>query len=303
VLLPGEVFDLNETVGPRDEAHGYKVAPVIAQGELVDGIGGGTCQVSGTLYGAAYFAGLDIVERYPHSRPSWYIKLGLDATVVYPSINFRIRNPFDHPVVLHETVKRGVVRAEVLGPERTRTVTFFRRLDEVMPFEQVERETDKLPEGKRVLAQRGMPGFKTTIFQLVREGAYAWRSRTQHQYPPTSQIVDVGTGPSDQTTKAQDDPHPEYLADQYLVVTQGPGIRTPGVKDPEPGGGTTESRVPGPTGRPGWQKKAGMPYWESEDEASAEAESADDGATAPADGKKNDQKKKDGAKGKKGKKG
>src|SRR5690606_26048446 len=67
VLLPGETFDFNATVGPRDEANGYKVAPVIAQGELVDGIGGGTCQISGTLHGAAFFAGLRMVERYPHT--------------------------------------------------------------------------------------------------------------------------------------------------------------------------------------------------------------------------------------------
>ncbi len=65
--LPGETFDFNSVVGPRDEANGYKVAHVIAEGELVDGIGGGTCQISGTLHGAAFFAGLDIVERYPHA--------------------------------------------------------------------------------------------------------------------------------------------------------------------------------------------------------------------------------------------
>ena len=100
VILPGETFDFNEVVGPRDEANGYKVAPVIAQGELVDGIGGGTCQIAGTLHGAAFFGGLDIVERRPHTRPSFYIKMGLDATVVYPTITLRLRNSFDHPVVL-----------------------------------------------------------------------------------------------------------------------------------------------------------------------------------------------------------
>ena len=125
VVMPGQTFDFNGTVGPRDEAHGYKVAPVIAQGELVDGLGGGTCQISGTLHGAAFFAGLHMVERYPHSRPSYYIKLGLDATVVYPTINFRFKNTFDFPIVLHETVQNGVVRAEILGPERKLTVTYF----------------------------------------------------------------------------------------------------------------------------------------------------------------------------------
>ena len=107
-----------------------------------------------TLHGAAFFAGLEMVERYAHTRPSYYIKLGMDATVVYPTINFRFRNPFDFPIVLHQTVKSGVVRAEILGPKRTHTVTFFRRLDGVVPFEELVRETDKLPQGARVLVQR-----------------------------------------------------------------------------------------------------------------------------------------------------
>src|SRR6185436_14199483 len=219
VVLPGEVFDFNGVVGPRDEAHGYRVAPVIAQGELVDGLGGGTCQISGTLHGAAFFAGLEIVERYPHSRPSYYIKLGLDATVVYPTINFRFRNTFDFPIVLHETVANGVVRAEILGPERKLTVTYFRRIDEVLPFEEVERKTEKLPEGKRVLGQRGIPGFKTTSSRVVRDGAYAVRTKWSDSYPPTTQIIHVGSGPADENEKAQDDSHPEYVVDEYLTVT------------------------------------------------------------------------------------
>src|SRR5690606_8537436 len=102
VLFPGEIFDFNAVVGPRDEAHGYKVATVIADGELVDGIGGGTCQISGTLHGAVFFSGLEIIERYPHTRPSSYIKMGMDATVVYPTINFRFKNPFEFPIVIHQ---------------------------------------------------------------------------------------------------------------------------------------------------------------------------------------------------------
>lgn len=257
VVMPGEIFDFNEVVGPRDEAHGYRVAPVIAQGELVDGLGGGTCQVSGTLHGAVFFAGLEVVERYPHSRPSYYIKLGLDATVVYPTINFRFRNNFDFPIVLHETVSNGVVRAEILGPERKLTVTYFRRIDEVIPFEELERETPKLPEGMRLLAQRGIPGFKTMSSRVVRDGAYAVRTKWADSYPPTSQIVNVGTGPKDLETKSVDDAHPEYVVDSYLVVTQGPDIRTPGVSGPEAGGGTIESREPGRTGERGWTEKMG----------------------------------------------
>ncbi len=242
VVMPGQTFDFNGTVGPRDEAHGYRVAPVIAQGELVDGLGGGTCQISGTLHGAAFFAGLSMVERYPHSRPSYYIKLGLDATVVYPTINFRFRNDFDAPIVLHETVANGVVRAEILGAERKLTVSYFRHIDAVVPFDEVERKTPKLPEGARVLAQRGIPGFRTMSSRVVRDGAYAVREKWSDAYPPTTQIIHVGTGPKDDTFKAAEDTHPEYVVDEYLVVTQGAG--DPHARRPRARAGRRDDREP-----------------------------------------------------------
>jgi vancomycin resistance protein YoaR len=261
VLLPGEVFDFNEVVGPRDEANGYRVATVIAEGELVDGIGGGTCQVSGTLHGAAFFAGLGIVERYAHTRPSAYIKMGLDATVVYPTIDFRVKNPFDFPVVLHETVRNGVVRAEILGPRQPLTVTFIRRVTDALPFEQVERPDDRLPKGVRVLSQRGVPGFKLVRYRILRENADARRERFTDMYPPTTQIVRVGSGsmPRNSVT-AEDDAHAEYVADELLVMTQGPEV--PAVKE-HPNDRMLEDREAGRFGDKGWMEKAGMPVWKA----------------------------------------
>lgn len=273
VLLPGEIFDFNEVVGPRDEANGYKVASVIAEGELVDGIGGGTCQISGTLHGAAFFAGLEIVERYPHTRPSSYIKMGLDATVVYPTINFRLKNPFPFPVVLHETVKNGIVRAEILGPKRTKTVTLIRRIDSAIPYEEVERPDKDLPSGVRVLGQRGMPGFKLRRYRITRDGPHAVRERWDDTYPPTQQIIRVGTGdmPKDKVRIA-DDPHPEYLADELLVVTQGADGDDDDSSPRERGGFTRESREPGKYGTEGWTQEAGMPYWQGNKSSTERAE-------------------------------
>jgi vancomycin resistance protein YoaR len=257
VLLPGEIFDFNEVVGPRDEANGYKVAKVIAEGEMVDGIGGGTCQISGTLHGAAFFAGLEIVERYPHTRPSSYIKVGLDATVVYPTINFRIKNSYTFPIVLHQTVKNGQVRAEILGPKRLRTVTLIRKIDGVIPYEQVERPDPDVPEGMRVLSQRGMPGFKLHRYRIQREGSHAVRERWNDVYPPTPQIVLLGTGP---IAKKYEPPEaaPEYVADELLVMTQ---------LMPDEGADrqvvTREWKEAGAYGEPGWTTKAGMPFFET----------------------------------------
>jgi vancomycin resistance protein YoaR len=285
VLLPGEEFDFNDVVGPRDEANGYKVATVIAEGELVDGIGGGTCQISGTLHGAAFFAGLAIVERYPHTRPSSYIKMGLDATVVYPTINFRLKNPFPFPVVLHETVKNGVVRAEILGPKRTRTVTLIRRIDSAIPYEEVERPDKTLPNGMRRLAQRGVAGFKLRRYRIVREGAHAVRERWDDTYPPTSQIVRVGIGDMPkESVKADDDRHPEYLADELLVVTQGEGEGEEA--SGERSSVTRESREPGRFGEKGWTEAAGMPFWEGRAKSEESRDSAEASGSEAAKPKK-----------------
>lgn len=196
VLLPGEEFDFNDVVGPRDEANGYKVATVIADGELVDGIGGGTCQISGTLHGAAFFAGLEIVERYPHTRPSSYIKMGMDATVVYPTINFRFKNQNDFPVAIHQSVEDGIVRAEILGPSQDQVVTLIRKVDEAIPYEQLERKDDRLPSGTRILAQRGIPGFRLHRYRTIRHGSHTTREKWRDIYPPTPQVIRIGSGPA-----------------------------------------------------------------------------------------------------------
>ncbi len=259
VIMPGETFDLNATVGPRNEANGYKVAPVIASGELVDGVGGGTCQIAGTLHGAALFAGLDIVERHPHTRPSFYIKMGLDAAVAYPTVTLKLRNPFDFPVVLHETLKDGIVRAEILGKRRSRDVTFVRKIADVVPFEEKEVDDPKIPSGQRALFQRGIPGFKIVRYRIVREGAQAVRERSQDVYPSTTQIWHRGSGAPDPSFKAHDDEHPEYVADEYLAVTQGADIHSRhATVDDEPGGGMIESRVAGRYGTHGWTEREGF---------------------------------------------
>jgi vancomycin resistance protein YoaR len=259
VIMPGETFDFNEVVGPRTEANGYKVAPVIAQGELVDGVGGGTCQIAGTLHGAAFFAGLDILERHPHTRPSFYIKMGMDSTVAYPAITMKLRNPFPFPIVLHEKLQKGLVRAEILGPRRTRDVTYVRHINEVIPFQEREVQDPKIPKGKRQLQQRGIPGFKITRYRIVRDGPFAVRERMQDTYPPTSQIWRVGSGDGDTKWKPSDDDHPEYVADEYLVISQGPNVQSPRASDvPDRGGPTVESRVAGKYGTHGWTVRAGF---------------------------------------------
>ncbi|MCX4245653.1 VanW family protein [Paraliomyxa miuraensis] len=207
VLQPGELFSFNEVVGPRSAEAGYRYATGIEAGELVDTMGGGICQVSSTLFGAAFFAGLEVVRARPHSRPSSYVDMGLDSTVVYPDIDMKLRNGFDFPVVLHMTVSQGRVRAEVLGPRRPYQVAFERELVEVLPYSTVWRHDDHLRSGTESVAQRGMRGFKVKrIRKLYQGGEVIKEEDWELRYPPTTEILRRGTNPAGQVPEVQKAP-------------------------------------------------------------------------------------------------
>lgn len=252
VVLPGETFDFNEAVGERSEANGFRPAPVIAGGELVDGVGGGTCQVAGTLHAAVFFAGLPVVERSPHSRPSTYIFMGLDAVVSYPTLGLRFTNDLPFPIAIGFTVEGGVARAEIRGAQTSRMVSFVRRVDELMPYEEREVQDATLPRGVRVLRQRGVPGFRITRWRIVRDVAtnQAVRTHWEDVYPPTTQIWRVGAGgqPAADFVAPEGDTHAEYTADEYLSVIQGVGVE-----------GTQIIRRAGRSGSPGWTARMGYP--------------------------------------------
>ncbi|MFK7991198.1 MAG: VanW family protein [Sandaracinaceae bacterium] len=252
VVMPGETFDFNDVVGERSEANGFRPAPVIAGGELVDGLGGGTCQVAGTLHAAVFFAGLERVERQPHSRPSTYVYMGLDAVVSYPQLNFRFRNDQPHPVAIGFTVEGGIARAEIRGAPSERMVSFVRRVDSVQEYNERDVPDPSLPAGVRVLRQRGVPGFTVTTWRIVRdlESRQAVRTHAEDVYPPTQQVWRVGSGghPASDYVAPEGDTHNEYTADAYLEVTQGAGVR-----------GTQTVRRAGRYGSYGWTERLGFP--------------------------------------------
>lgn len=103
LLAPGEQFSYNASVGPRTAPLGWRMAHQYQDGQVVDGIGGGVCQVSSTLYNAVLLAGLKIVERHNHSMPVAYLTPGRDATVSYGFLDFKFANSTDGPIYLSAT--------------------------------------------------------------------------------------------------------------------------------------------------------------------------------------------------------
>ena len=115
VLMPGETFSYNQVVGERTIAAGYKEAPIYVQGEVVDGLGGGICQITSTLYNAVLYANLEIVERSNHQFVPSYVSASRDATVVYGSIDFKFKNNRDYPIKLVCSVSGGIAKFDIYG--------------------------------------------------------------------------------------------------------------------------------------------------------------------------------------------
>ncbi|CDQ18957.1 VanW family protein, partial [Halobacillus karajensis] len=113
VVFPGELFSFNKVVGKRTKEKGYVRAPVIVRGELAEGIGGGICQVSSTLYNAVDNAGLKIVERYSHSRNVPYVPPGRDATVSWYGPDFTFKNEYNQPVLIQAKSANGKVMVRI----------------------------------------------------------------------------------------------------------------------------------------------------------------------------------------------
>lgn len=101
VIEPGKTWSFNDCTGNSNlESNGYKPASVIENGKLTDGIGGGICQSSSTIYNAAVRANLDVEERYNHKWASSYVPTGLDATIDYGNLDLKLSNPTDYQMFL-----------------------------------------------------------------------------------------------------------------------------------------------------------------------------------------------------------
>jgi len=196
IIPPGQTVSFNEVVGPRTIEHGFAFAPEIQGDELTTGVGGGTCQVSTTLFNAALFGAMDIVERKSHSQVSHYAQMGLDATVSYPSVDLKLRNPFPFAVMIHMFVpKPGVVRAEILGGDPVATVTYKYGVGGVEDFVRRITVKNNLPPGTRIRRQKGGRGYDVNSVVTI-----TWRDgrveeRTFYSgYRPSPEVFWVAPG-------------------------------------------------------------------------------------------------------------
>ena len=191
ILLPGDRMSFNDVVGERSEENGFEESWQILEGEMVRGMGGGTCQVSSTLHAAALHAGLKVVESYPHSRPLAYIDKGLDATVAWPFVDLKLQNPWPVALAIHALVGEGSLTFRFLAKTRPATIRIRRDTKEIVPFPRVVEVSPRLRGFKR--KQEGIPGYEIERVRYILPASGEPRREVQtSRYRPTPELYLIG---------------------------------------------------------------------------------------------------------------
>ncbi|MCZ8514910.1 VanW family protein [Paenibacillus filicis] len=214
LLKPGEVFDYAPYIQATEKKFGFKEAPVIVNGKLVPGIGGGICQVSSTLYNAVLRAGLAIIERRNHSLPVSYVPLGQDATFASGHIGFKFKNSTDHYLLIR-----------TMSDDRSVTVKLFGQTPQDITYD-VESKTletlqppvkyvlnPSLKVGKQETVVQGKPGYIVETYRIKKQnGVIIGRERVSRDtYSAQPTIVSVnngGSGGQDHTPPAPGNDEP-----------------------------------------------------------------------------------------------
>ena len=202
VLQPGETFSFNGYIGRRTAERGFREAGVIIGGVLVDQLGGGICQPNTTLFQAAAKAGLEIVERYPHSWPSTYTDVGIDATVSWSGPDFKFRNNTDYPVAIRSWYDKPAVVFQVYGRlfDEGVTVELDVKHHGYIPIPDPEiKETfnPDLKPGERVELRQPYIGQRTTAYRVfMKDGKEIKREAVaESYYRPLQGLVEYGPEP------------------------------------------------------------------------------------------------------------
>lgn len=192
LLKPDEEFDYSQIIRATEKQFGFQEAPVILNGKLVPGIGGGICQVSTTLYNAVLRAGLKITERRNHSLPISYAPLGQDATFADGWINFRFRNTTgSHLLIRTDVTETGI------------TVKLFGRMDEAVTYEIVSNTIETIAPPVKVLANptlaanqevlllEGKPGYVVETYRIRKKNGVveAQERISKDTYSPQPTLV------------------------------------------------------------------------------------------------------------------
>jgi vancomycin resistance protein YoaR len=197
VLMPGETFSYNTTVGQRTAAAGFKEAAVYAGGEVTTGIGGGICQVSSTLYNTVLLSNLEIVERTNHGFNPGYVPAGRDATVSWGGPDFKFKNTRNYPIKIVCTGTNGKITAEIYGfkEENEYEVEITSYITSYIQYKTITKEDSTLAVGTTKVTQSGSNGCKSVAYRILKQNGQVISKTllSTDTYNPHNKIISVGT--------------------------------------------------------------------------------------------------------------
>ncbi len=170
VVMPGENFSYNKVVGKRTAEAGYKTAAVYVNGKVENGIGGGICQVSSTLYNSALRANLEIVKRSNHRFATGYVPLSTDATVSWGGPEFIFKNSRKYPIKIVASVNGGKITINIFGCKEDveYEVVIQSQTLQTIPSKKVYRTNTALPKGTTKTVQKGHAGYKSRAYRILK---------------------------------------------------------------------------------------------------------------------------------------
>ena len=229
VVLSGDTFSYNKVVGARTAGAGYKNAKIYEAGKVVDGIGGGICQISSTLYNAVLNANLEIVERKNHQFVTSYVEPGKDATVVYGLTDFKFKNTRQYPVRVVATAKNGIATVTIYGIKEDKEYTFKFDVKRVATIPSTTEYIDDstLPAGTEKVEQKGTNGLKTETYmtKLLNGKAISTTLVSKDTYNAMTKIIRRGTAPAT-TTNTENTKAQEENTGETSTTPQSPSLTT-----------------------------------------------------------------------------
>ena len=212
ILLPGEEFSYNQTVGKRTKENGFGEAGAYLNGETVQEVGGGVCQASSTLYNAVVLANLEVTERTNHTYISSYVPIGRDATVSWGGPDFKFKNNRDYPIKIVASYAGGKLTCKIIGTDVDGSYVKFtsERTGDVAYNTKYENDAT-IPEGQQVTKQAGSNGGKAVSYRLVydKDGKLLSKKKEANSYYKGHEaIIAVGTMKVEQAPEAQPEATP-----------------------------------------------------------------------------------------------
>ena len=209
VIMPGEIFSYNQTVGKRTIDAGFKEAGAYAGGKVIQEVGGGICQVSSTLYNAVLYANLEIVDRSNHYFQTSYVDAGRDATVSWGTVDFKFRNNRQYPIKIEAVSKNGVTKISIKGikEEKEYEVIIHSEITSIIQKTVKYEEDSSLDSSVEEVEQEGHNGCTSKTYKTLKlNGAtVSTEEISTDYYHPLEKIIKKGTKQSQIVEQVEDD--------------------------------------------------------------------------------------------------